>query len=94
MAKLFKFVRIVHRLLVLVVTTLVLTMSLTGMSLKYTTTTLRLFPALDIAQLRYVHNQLTPYLSAVLIIMALSGLGMYILPPLMRRRARKRLPTS
>ncbi len=89
MARLYKLFRMVHRLLVVVVTALVLTMSLTGMALKYTTTTLKLFPALDIAQLRYVHNQLTPYISIVLIIMALSGLGMYLLPPMIRRRVRK-----
>ena len=91
MTRLYEFVRTVHRLFVLVAATLAIAMSLTGMSMKYSTTALRLFPNLNLAQLRYVHNQLTPYTGIVLIVMALSGLCMYILPPLIRRRASKRL---
>jgi len=90
MTKFYQFVRTIHRLLVLVILTMVLGMSLTGLALKYSATTLKLFSRIDLARVRYVHNQLSPYFTGVLGLMALSGLGMYILPPLIGRRARAR----
>ncbi|MFH0828947.1 MAG: hypothetical protein V1907_02090 [Candidatus Kerfeldbacteria bacterium] len=89
MTKLYQFVRSVHRLLVMVIVVMIVSMALTGSALKYTTMTLKLFPKLDLVQLRYVHNQLSPYFTGALGLMALTGLGMYILPPLIRRRARR-----
>jgi len=87
MTKFYQFVRQIHRLLVLVILTFILAMSLTGAALKYSTTTLKIFPNLDITRVRYFHNQVSPYFTVILGLMALTGLGMYILPPLIRRRA-------
>ena len=66
----------IYRLLVLVITVLALIMVATGTILKYPQ--LGEIMDLNLESARYLHNQLSPYLAVVLVIMILTGLVMYI----------------
>lgn len=77
MIKYFIVARKIHRFLVLVVTSLSLIMAFTGLLLKFPFLSSKL-NFLDLGMIRYVHNQLSPFLTIVLLIMAITGIIMYI----------------
>ncbi len=83
MIKLINDARRIHRILVLVITSLILVMVLTGTLLKYTVIS-EIIPFIDLGMVRYVHNNISPFLSLVLLLMAVTGLLMYFSPFLIK----------
>lgn len=92
MINLYIFARKTHRLLVLILTVLTLVMAGTGVVLRYISFFLKVFPSLDINLLRYVHNKLSPYFSIALVLMAISGLYMYLHVWWIKRKNRNQSP--
>ena len=76
MIKLFIISKKIHRFLVFIVVVLSLIMGFTGLLLKYTFLS-SMFGFLDLRTVRYVHNQLSPWLAVVLFLMAGTGIFMY-----------------
>lgn len=72
----------IHRLLVLIITTLGLLMTISGIILKYGITTLNL----DLGLIRYLHSQLSVLFTIVLILMTISGIILYLFPILKKRK--------
>jgi hypothetical protein len=70
----------IHRMLVIIISFLTLAMTSTGFALKYPTRAL-FNPGLT----RFLHNQLSLIFTLVLILMACSGLLMYLYPLLIKR---------
>ena len=73
--------RKVHRILVLAIVITLIAMGVTGLVLKYGS---------DDGTMRYIHNNLSPLFTIILVIMAVTGLYMYIHPWLARRRLKNR----
>lgn len=69
----------IHRMLVFVIIVVGFTMSLTGILLKYSFLATK-FDFIDLGQVRYLHNNLSPFFSVVLILMILTGIVMYLFP--------------
>ena len=87
--KLYALLRKFHRILVLVVSTFIVFMGGTGLLLKYTFVTTKVLRFLDLNALRYLHNQLSPWFTFVLVLMAASGLYMYFFPMYQAKKARE-----
>lgn len=71
--------RRIHRILVLILTSFSLAMVFTGLLLKYPFFA-SMFNFLDLGMIRYIHNQLSPWLTITLLLMALTGILMYFSP--------------
>jgi len=71
--------RKIHRLLVLILTSFSLVMAFTGLLLKYPFYS-SMFKFLNLGMIRYIHNQLSPWLTITLFLMAVSGVLMYFSP--------------
>ena len=77
MMNLFLFSRTVHRLLVLVISFLAMTMAFTGFFMKYTD----LAPSfMDLGAITALHNGLSIWFTITLVLMTISGLFMYFIP--------------
>jgi uncharacterized iron-regulated membrane protein len=95
MIKLYRYARIVHRVLVLVISALTVFMAGTGLLLKYPGFAFEHLSFIDVGQMRYLHNQLSLIFTILLLVMAVTGWLMYLLPVSMRRRQQSRLkPTE
>ncbi|MCL4374848.1 hypothetical protein M1523_03220 [Patescibacteria group bacterium] len=70
------------------ITLLSLVMAVSGMFLKYQNATARLMPFIDLGFMRYLHNRLSPWFGLALVLMAVTGLMMYVYPILQRRKAK------
>ena len=85
MQKIYLFAKQVHRLLVVLISGLGAVMALTGLMLKY--------PGLlgfgNLGLVRLVHSSMSTAFAAVLVLMILTGLVMYSVPWLQKRRARR-----
>ncbi|MBI5733874.1 MAG: hypothetical protein HY973_02935 [Candidatus Kerfeldbacteria bacterium] len=81
------FAKKTHRLLVVVIVFVTLIMAGTGTVLKYPELAKYLFK-LDLNWVRYLHNELSPIFTTILILMMLSGLIMYWYPWHTRRSAK------
>lgn len=84
MQKLYILSRTIHRIFVLVALTLILVVGGAGGSLKYPEITSAF--GLDAGIVRYVHNTLSGILFFVLMIMASTGIVMYVYPWWARRQ--------
>lgn len=94
MTKVYNIVKKIHRLLVLILTTFLLIMGLTGLALKYQGVANALAWVADRPTMRSVHNSLSLLFAIALLLMVVTGLLMYILPPLIRRRIARQAPPS
>ncbi len=72
----------VHRIFVLIIIVLGAIMAVTGLDLKYPIVQ-------DNGVLRFVHNNLSPFFTIVLAIMALTGAYLYFYPWYTKRKAQK-----
>jgi hypothetical protein len=79
LVKLYLWAKKIHRLLVLIISALTLVMAGTGLLMKYPKLA---GGAIDLGLMRYLHNQLSVYFTGVLVLMALTGLYMYVFPVL------------
>lgn len=79
MIKYLSIARKIHRFLVLTLTIFSLIIAFTGLFLKYPFISSRL-NFLDLGMMRYIHNQLSPWLTVTLLLMALSGVLLYFSP--------------
>jgi len=79
MIKLYLFSKSVHRILVLIISVIALFMSVTGILLKYTFITTK-FSFFNLGQIRYIHNNLSPFFSFALFLMVATGIVMYVFP--------------
>ncbi|KKP87038.1 MAG: hypothetical protein UR89_C0008G0010 [Candidatus Roizmanbacteria bacterium GW2011_GWA2_35_8] len=79
MIKLYLFSKKVHRFLVVIIAVIGLTMSLTGILLKYPFISEKLV-YIDLITIRYIHNNLSPFFTIVFLLMMLTGIVMYIFP--------------
>ena len=79
----------IHRLLVLVMIFLTTLMASTGTLLKYNASVAEHFPAFDLNQFRYIHNNLSVIFTIALVLMTISGTLMYFIPYLMTRKNSK-----
>jgi uncharacterized membrane protein YozB (DUF420 family) len=77
MIKYFLISKKIHRFLVVIVTSLILIMAFTGLFLKYPYVS-SVFYFLDLGMIRYVHNQLSPWLTVFLLLMMITGVIMYL----------------
>lgn len=91
MNKLYAFCRRLHRLLVVIMLSLGLSMIGSGLLLKYPVAAARLFRGIDLALIRFLHNQLSVIFTVVLICMSLTGIVLFLYPKWIRGRS---LPTS
>jgi hypothetical protein len=82
MTKLYLYSRKIHRVMMSILIILALFMSFTGAYLKYPW--LRKVVPLDTLFLRNIHNQLSPFFTIALTVMAITGIVMYIIPLLKR----------
>ena len=73
--------------MVLVITFLTLVMAVSGLLLKYTFFATKYLKFLDLGLVRYIHNSLSPFFTAVLALMAVSGLYMYFYLLAQQRKA-------
>lgn len=83
MIKLLIWSRKIHRLFVFVTSALIFVMATTGLLLKYTSFASIIF--LNLGLIRFLHNNLSPYLTIALMVMVMTGLIMYIGPKLISR---------
>lgn len=79
MIKLYLFSKSLHRLLVIIISVIGLIMSITGILLKYTFIATK-FSFLSLGQIRYIHNNLGPFFTFVLLLMVATGIVMYVFP--------------
>lgn len=89
MKKLYLFAKQIHRLLVIFITGLGATMAGTGMMLKYPGSATRFLPGLDLGLVRFVHSTMSTAFALALVFMILTGLVMYIVPWIQKRRSRE-----
>ncbi len=82
MTKLYLLAKKIHRFLVLIITAITVIMAWTGVMIKYSWTP---FGA-SLAKARYIHNQLSVIFTLTLLLMAVTGIAMYLLPYLIKRR--------
>jgi hypothetical protein len=85
--KLFIWTRKIHRIFLFATTFLVLVMGFTGIFLKYTSFSAQLH--INLSLMRYIHNQISPFFAVALGAMMLTGLYMYIYPPLIHFLTKK-----
>jgi len=83
MINLYLTARKIHRVLVLIITSFSFFMAITGVMLKYPKIGYKL--GLDGQIIRYIHNQLSPWLTITLMLMAGTGLFMYFYIGLKRK---------
>lgn len=69
----------IHRFLVVIIMIVGILMSVTGILLKFTFVAAK-FSFIDLGQVRYIHNNLSPVFSIIFFVMALTGIIMYIFP--------------
>jgi hypothetical protein len=75
--------RKIHRVFVLVITTLSVLMAVTGIFIKYSS--IANFFNLDQSLLRYIHNELSPFFTFTLLLMAATGIYLYLFPYLKKK---------
>ncbi|MBI5037544.1 MAG: hypothetical protein HZC01_02470 [Candidatus Kerfeldbacteria bacterium] len=84
----------IHRLLVLIISTLGLIMAITGIIMKYPDIAHNILGSINLGQVRNLHNKLSPIFSIALFLMALTGLWMYVYPSLAAWRRRRQPPAN
>lgn len=87
MTKIYLFSKKIHRWLVLAVSALGLFMMVSGIFLKYPVFVMNNLKFIDLGLVRYLHNNISVVFSAALFLMMLTGLLMYFLPWLMRKKS-------
>jgi len=75
----------IHRIFLFATTFVVLIMGMTGFFIKYTNIAER-FGFIDLVRARYIHNQLSPWLNGLLLIMIITGAIMYFYPWYTKRK--------
>lgn len=83
MTKLYLFSRMIHRVLVLIILVSTFIMTTTGIILKFNS--LADFLQIDLAMIRFIHNNFSIVFSLVLFLMMLTGVVMYIYPLLRKK---------
>jgi len=78
---LYLFAKKIHRFLVILISTIGILMAGTGTLLKFTVISEKL-SFVDMEQVRLIHNNLSPYFTAVFLGMLITGLIMYFYPML------------
>lgn len=86
MTQTYTLARKIHRLFMFIILALSLLMGGTGIVLKFPSITTNYLTFIDLAQARYLHNQLSTYFSIILFLMALTGLWMYIYPAIQKQK--------
>jgi hypothetical protein len=86
MTKLYLYAKLIHRILVVVITFLTILMAGTGTAIKYSEF-FSSFPFINITFSRYMHNQLSIIFTIVLVCMATTGIIMYLFPIFRKRKA-------
>ena len=84
--KLDRIARTTHRLCVILMLVLGMTMAYTGMVMKFTVFILTYVPFLYFGNARTLHNFLSPFFGVLLVTMMITGGYMYIYPWLLRRK--------
>jgi hypothetical protein len=92
MSKIQYWLRLLHRVFVIIISTVSLVMAGTGIAMKYPNIVLRLVPVLDLGMVRSIHNQLSFVFTFVLFCMVISGLYMYFYPIIIKRIPKKPFP--
>ncbi len=82
MIKLYLLAKKIHRFLVLIITAIMAIIIWTGMMMKYSWAPF----GMNLAKARYVHNQLSVIFTIVLALMAITGVAMYLVPFLIKRK--------
>lgn len=85
--KFYLFSKKIHRLLVFVVIVLGLFMMASGLMLKYTAFVIDNLKFIDLIMIRYLHNSVSVIFTAVLFVMMLTGVLMYFLPMMIRKKS-------
>jgi hypothetical protein len=91
MIKLYLLAKKIHRFLVLIIIAMMAIIVWTGVMMKYSWAPF----GTNLAKARYIHNQLSVVFTIVLALMAITGIAMYLLPFLIKRKEvseRQRLP--
>jgi hypothetical protein len=88
MINLMQLARKIHRILVLIISVLGIVMGVTGIFLKYTSWVM-IF-GFDLGLMRSLHNNLSPFLSIILMFMIVTGLILYFVPILLKRSLQKK----
>jgi hypothetical protein len=89
MQKLYLFAKQVHRILVLIITGLGAAMAITGLALKYPDTAVSMAGSVNFGLVRFIHSNLSTVFAIVLLLMMCTGLVLYVVPMLQKRRARR-----
>lgn len=84
MTKYYLLARKIHRYLVLITVTLIIFMATTGGLLKYTFFSAKI-PFIDLGLIRFLHNNLSPFFSFILFLMAVTGSFLFLFPYLPKR---------
>lgn len=92
MKKLYLISKQIHRLLVIMITGLGAAMAGTGIMLKYPVTSAGLLPGLSLGLVRFIHSTLSTAFSVVLVLMIATGLVMYVIPWIQKRRSQSIKP--
>jgi hypothetical protein len=79
MIKLYLFSKSIHRILVIIISVTGIFMALTGILLKYTFIVNK-FSFINLGQVRYIHNNLSPAFTILFFLMGITGIIMYIFP--------------
>lgn len=82
MTKIYLLSKKIHRLLVIILTSITLVMAGTGLMLEER----EVWFGLDLGMMRFIHNKLSVPFTIVLSLMILSGLFMYFYPFYVRRK--------
>ncbi|NTU73303.1 hypothetical protein HGB07_03995 [Candidatus Roizmanbacteria bacterium] len=80
----------IHRVLMFVISITTIIMGTTGILLKYSFVTTKFLPFIDLGAMRYVHNNVSPLFTILLVTMAVTGIYMYFYPILQKRATAKR----
>lgn len=83
MVKYFLLARKIHRLFVIIISLLSAVMAVTGILMKYPS--LDQILGLNTGQIRFIHNNLSPFLGIGLTVMIATGSIMYIFPLLRKK---------
>ncbi|MEK7611565.1 MAG: hypothetical protein AAB486_04315 [Patescibacteria group bacterium] len=84
MTKYYLLARKIHRYLVIIMIVLSLIMAGTGILLKYSFISAKL-TFIDLGLVRFLHNNLSPFFSFILFLMAVTGSFLFLFPYLPKR---------
>jgi len=78
------YARKLHRFLVLIISVLTIIMIITGGIMKYPDIASAIVPSVNFERIREVHSNISTYFSITLVLMALTGIIMYLYPTVIK----------